>query len=311
MSKLIFNGREVEFFSKSNRIKQKDKKASKFNRVNKLAEVWTKIEPEIVEDIKTGSKEAYAIYLLCKTGIRVGNEGSAEGYTAVVKGHEGEFVQTFGASTLKKEHILFYDNHIILDFVGKKVVSQFITSDDKILIEYGHKFYEESSTDLWLNITDKSIKKYLKKNIGKIFTTKDFRTLAANYTAFCIYEDFIKDKELPLKKVDLSKEIKLIVTKTSEFLGNTPGICKSAYLSNHLLDYITEQRNKLVLIDIQNREQKKIDKEENRKKINEDRIAQGLKPIRRKRRDLKTKRMNQARKQLVRTLRKMLKNKKV
>ena len=291
MIETTYRGRPAIFFAKaSGSTKQSDRKAAKFCRVGKLAKAWPEVEKKLegLLDSKYG-REAFCCLLMAETGIRIGNEDSAEGYVAKVKGFEGEVVQTFGASTLKKEHIIVDGDKLCLDFVGKKVVKQFIVVTNPLLVEYGKKFLEESETDLWLNVEDANVAKFIKKRIDKRLTIKDFRTFAANCNAFHIYEDNISSSPVPARKGDLTKEIKEVVVKTSEILGNTPGICKNAYLSPYLIEWITSERGKVVAENEATRAAKKVEKEEAWRKMNEERVAQGLPRKNRKRKKKKVK----------------------
>ena len=175
-------------------------------------------------------------------GIRVGNENSAEGYVTKIKAIEGQFIQTYGLTTLKPEHITFNNDKMFLDFLGKKAVHQSIEINDKFLIEWGQFFYEKNKEkETWLDISNYDITKFVKKYIGSKFVPKDFRTITANRIATKLHEE-ISERDKPQKKKEAKKELKEIVEKTAEFLGNTPGICKKAYIDNRLLEFHYKQR---------------------------------------------------------------------
>ncbi len=282
-----WQGEEVEYYS-SNTIKQKDRKEAKFARVRVLVRDWENVELKLRRLLtEKYSKEAYTCLLMSASAIRIGNEDSADGYITKVKGKEGEFVQTFGATTLKKEHISFEDGKLILDFVGKKVVEQYIVITDPVLVEYGKKFYDESETDLWLNISAGDVQKFIRTKINRKLTIKDFRTFAANCKCFLTYKYEISPRELPISKKELTAEFKKLFEITSDFLGNTPGICKSAYVSHHLFNYINETRGVHVKQKEEEKAAKKLAKEEAWKQMNADRVTQGLPRINRKRKKKK------------------------
>jgi len=289
MIHLNFEGEDVVYFS-SNTIKQKDKSRAKFARVRIIAKNWSYIRNKLVKKLeKENSQEAYALLMSAKTGIRIGNEDSAEGYVTKIKKIEGQFIQTYGISTLLKEHVSFQDEKMILDFLGKKAVEQHIEVIDPMLVEYGKMFYANNEGDKFLDITKFGVNKFLRDNINKVLTVKDFRTFCANCEAFKVYKEYIEKTPIPETKSNFSKEIKLILEKVSDKLHNTPGICKSAYISSIFIDYVASQRNTLIVLKEQDRSKKKLEKEEAWKKMNEDRIAQGLKPLRKKRRIRKKK----------------------
>jgi len=289
MTHLNFEDEDVVYFS-SNTTKQKDKSRAKFARVRIIAKNWSDIKKKLTQKLeKEDSQEAYALLISAKTGIRIGNEFSAEGYVSKVKKIEGQFIQTYGLSTLLKKHVSFQDDKMILDFLGKKAVEQYMEVTDPMLVEYGKKFYKANEGEKFLNIDKLEISRFIRTNINQVLTIKDFRTFCANCEAFKIYKKYIEGTPIPETKSSLSKEIKLILEKVSDKLHNTPGICKSAYISPIFIDYVTSQRNSLIVVKEQERAKKKIEKEEAWKKMNEDRIAQGLKPLRKKRRIKKKK----------------------
>jgi len=277
MIKLTYNDQPTIFFANPNgSLVHKDKVTAKFNRVGKLAKAWPTIEDKITKLLDSKySREAYICLLMAKTGIRIGNLDSAEGYVAKVKGHEGELVQTYGATTLKNEHVSFSDSKMVLDFVGKKVVDHTIVIEDPVLVSYGIKFFNEAH-DTWLNVEDNSVIRFIKKKIDKRLSPKDFRTFAGNCKAFQIYEATLQNRELPETKGNLNKEIKEVLVEVAEFLGNTPGVCKSAYLSPLFMNHIETERGSIVKSKEIERAQKKEAKEAAWKQMNEDRVSQGL-----------------------------------
>jgi DNA topoisomerase IB len=253
------NHEEILFFGNPNgHYKSGDRIVSKFNRTAKLAQNYNELISKFKSFIVSGTKSkrkncAYACLLMFYSGIRVGNEASAEGYTTKVKGLEGQQVQTFGLTTLKPEHVMFEEicdadddtrvyKTMYLDFVGKKSVKQYITISDPFLIEWGEFFYKQNKEkETWLDISSYEITKFVKKYIGRKFVPKDLRTVKANLEAYKIHRDILT-RPLPQKKSEVNKETKEIVERTSEYLGNTPQICKRAYIDNRLLNYHIKQR---------------------------------------------------------------------
>lgn len=242
------NNEEIMFFGNPNgHYRSKDRVASKFNRVAKIAQSYNEIHTKLLNILNDNKLEedgrmAFACLLMFHSGIRIGNEGSAEGYTSKVRGHEGEIVQTYGLTTLKPEHVSFKDNKMYLDFIGKKMVGQSIEIEDSNLVTYGIMIYElNKQKETWLSVEQYDLTKFIKKHLGKKFVPKDFRTLAANVKAYKISKE-IATRELPQKKREAKNELKEICEKTSEYLGNTPGICKKAYIDERLLSHHMEQR---------------------------------------------------------------------
>jgi len=239
------------------RFKGRDKEIAKFNRVAKIQQNYSEIDSKLreycsVKGITERKACAFAVLMMIETGIRVGNEDSAEGYVSKAKKTEGQTVQTYGLTTLLRNHVGFYDingkvdlanpSKMILSFVGKKSVDQLITVSDPFLIEVGKQFFDQGF-DRWLTINGKEITKIevnrlVKRSIGFGFSPKDFRAFRANVEAAKLSKAILnqlKVRENNFKKKDVSSEVKEIVVNVSKVLGNTPGIAKKAYINPEVL----------------------------------------------------------------------------
>ena len=108
----------------------------KHNRMVKLALRFEELSEKFDRMIEKGgyvtdtARCALACKMMMYTGIRIGNEGSAEGY--ITKPHpnskkEPEFVQTYGLTTLLPEHVLVKGRKVFLNFIGKKQVENSFT----------------------------------------------------------------------------------------------------------------------------------------------------------------------------------------
>lgn len=233
-----FNGKTIP-----TKDKEKNKKI-KFTRMAKLAREMnqhiSKLEKILTTNKNLQSKQcAFSILMMIQTGVRVGNEGSAEGYLCNVKGHalNGQMIQTYGLTSLLKEHLHFTpDNRLRISFLGKKAVEQDIEVKDKELVTWAKHFFDKSKSDKWLSINEKDLRQFVKDNIGKVYKVKDFRTLRANLTAGTKIEELQK-LPLPEKKKDMNSEIKQITSTTAAVLGNTPGICRTAYINPEIVNW--------------------------------------------------------------------------
>lgn len=223
--------------------KHKGSNSNKFNRVAKLASMFHEIDNKMCGFIKRGgvsehARNALAIRLMLHTGIRIGNEGSAEGY--MTKPHpnskkEPEFVQTFGLTTLKREHVLIKRGVMYLNFVGKKQVeNSFIITNG--LVAQVKTLLRDTDSETLLGITAYELTKFIKKYIGRQFTPKDLRTLRANIEAWKIYST-ISTRPVPATKKEFKMEVKEILTHVSDCLNNTPGVCRKSYIDDMLFQH--------------------------------------------------------------------------
>lgn len=268
MEFIKFKGREIpiaETLSGRTKTPSEDPeriKKAKFNRMSILARDLSALEKKlwnIIESKPNQRKFAYSILLMIECGIRSGNESSAEGYVCNLKNHElfGQTIQTFGITSLQKEHIKFPKNSMSIEFLGKKAVEQNIKIRNKKLVEWGKYFVENSQTNLWLNVDKDELRSFIKKKIGRNFLIKDFRTLSANLIAGQKALEITERENLPTKKKELTLEIKEITSTTAEVLGNTPGVCKSAYINPEIITWMIGKRFPAALETLKKRKKRK------------------------------------------------------
>ena len=80
-------------------------------------------------------------------------------------------------------------------------------------------------------ITSDDLNNFLKDNMGKDYTCKDFRTYSAN-VLFIKY--FLKNAK---SKFNIKKIILKSIDETAYQLGHTRSISRKSYISNNLIDY--------------------------------------------------------------------------
>lgn len=222
----------------------------KQNRMVKLAARFEELSEKFDRMIEKGgyvtdtARCALACKMMMYTGIRIGNEDSAEGY--VTKPHpnsnkEPEFVKTYGLTTLLPEHVLVKGRKVYLNFVGKKQVENSFTLTGELAKQVREVLKTVEQGETLFEITEYELTKFIKRYVGRRFTPKDFRTMRANMYAWEKFEE-IKQRELPGTKTEFNKEVKEIATYVSEHLNNTPGVCKKSYIDDMLWDEIAEQR---------------------------------------------------------------------
>jgi len=235
---------------------------NKFNRVAKLAYQFDELDRKFHSFIDKGSgvtehsRLALCVLLIMHSGIRVGNEGSAEGYMTIPHPNskkKPEFVQTYGLTTLKKEHVSFTQSrrYANLFFLGKKQVENSFTFSGK-LKQYLLQTVQNCETETLFNITAYQLTKFIKRYVGKQFSPKDFRTLRANMIAYKKHKDNVDSiKECvayygdKITKTLVRQSVKEIAEEVSEKLNNTVGVCKKSYIDDMLFTHHVEELEKL------------------------------------------------------------------
>ena len=230
--------------------------AGKYNRMMKLIANYDKIESKMygiaARGLQTNSlnaRLAIAVLLMMNTGIRVGNEDSAEGY--MTKPHpnskeKARFTQTYGLTTLQLRHMRVRNGKVYLNFIGKKSVeNSFVVGEplSTYLIPMKDMRRAEGcfSDDTLFDITAYELTKFIKLHVGKNFSPKDFRCMMANITAgISLERHLVEYGDELMTKSDKRKLWKNIREDVAEQLNNTPAVCGRSYIDSNMLDYINE-----------------------------------------------------------------------
>lgn len=182
----------------------------KYARIAAFSKDHGKIMKKIEKDFNK-SDEAKVLYLINKTGFRIGGQGQPGKH------------QVYGASTLKSEHIKVDGDKISFNFQGKQNVAQSHTITDAKMAQ----FLEGRLSEIKIFKTnDTKIRAYLKEISGKNYLVKDFRTYVATTSAKALVDKM----PTPITKADKAHIEKFVSTQVSKILGNTPGMAKASYI---------------------------------------------------------------------------------
>ena len=164
--------------------------------------------------------------LLIDTHIRVGNEIYAETN------------KTYGLTTLRQKHLKFENGSFNFTFIGKSKIKHTILVPpeynnfmQKLQLSHKNKLLFWYRDPEMKYITSDDLNNFLKDNMGKDYTCKDFRTYSAN-VLFIKY--FLKNSK---GKFNVKKIILKSIDETAYQLGHTRSISRKSYISNNLIDY--------------------------------------------------------------------------
>lgn len=171
--------------------------------------------------------------LLMDTHLRVGNEKYAE--------HNG----SYGLTTLRQKH---YINGSFV-FRGKSGIDHEVQ-----LPEVYHSFLKKlklsnkNSPLFWYRennkiktISSEELNDYLKENMGKEYTCKDFRTYSANVL---FIKSFLKNKD---KDKNVKKIILKSIDESAKELGHSRNISRKSYISDNLINYCLDSFDRACL----------------------------------------------------------------
>lgn len=228
-------GRSQAIYTKEH-VEKASKK--KYEKIVGLAGNISRCVKDVDKQLKSGivDKEymlALAVKLLQVGYFRIGNEDNVKKYN------------TYGLSTLRREHMTVEPTSITFDYIGKKSVHQTKVIKDKLVISAMNKVvsqsgYNDSGTVLsyddngtMKSISANDVREYLKE-YG--MTPKDFRTIGAN--KLLIDKLTAKGEITDAKK--RHKELVATIKEVAKELGHTPSICRESYLFRENIDKYLE-----------------------------------------------------------------------
>jgi len=202
-------------------------KYEKFNRMKKFIKQIPSFKKliELKRCVITRESLIHLLFnLLIDLHVRVGNEIYAENNS------------TYGLTTLRQRHLKIFNNgNFQLKFIGKSNIEHCVD----IPSQYNQWFIKlktSNKNSLLFTydgkcITSEDLNEYLKTNMGKEYTCKDFRTYSANMLFINSFLKNCKTVYSPKKCVLMS------IDESAQHLGHTRSISRKSYISESLIDY--------------------------------------------------------------------------
>jgi DNA topoisomerase I len=208
----------------------------KFDKVLELAEELPRVRRRLKRDLKRRGlvRErvlACSVRLLDLGFFRIGSEQYAE---------ENE---TYGLATLRKRHVSFERGLIVFEYEAKGSQPRIQTIDDAEIVPIirtlkrrkggGHELLAYREDGGWRDVRSDQINEYLKEVAGSEFTAKDFRTWNATVLAAAALAMLEEDATSKTARKRIATKA---VKNVSEYLGNTPSVCRSSYIDPRVFD---------------------------------------------------------------------------
>ena len=178
---------------------------------------------------------ATVVRLLETTLIRVGNDEYAKEN------------KSFGLTTLRARHLHLHGSDVEFEFKGKSGVQHKTAVHDRRLARVIKSIQELPGQRLFQYVDHEGarhaveshdINDYLREATGEHFTAKDFRTWAGTLAA----AKALSMHPAPQTEREAKKTVTLCVKATAGLLGNTPAVCRSAYIHPEVLRAFVDQR---------------------------------------------------------------------
>lgn len=202
--------------------------ADKYHRMAAFGRALPKLRARVEADLARHGLPrekvlAAAVRLLELTLIRVGNDEYARQN------------KSFGLTTLRKRHVTLNGAGAVFEFRGKSGKQHRTTFHDRRLAGVLRRCEELPGQRLFQyvdeagerrHVESQDVNAYIREAMGEDFSAKDFRTWAATLSAaraLCM-ESAAEDHQ-PTKKT-----ITTCVKAVAGLLGNTPAVCRAAYI---------------------------------------------------------------------------------
>ena len=213
---------------------------TKYSRMAAFGRALPAIRTRIDEDLRRHGLPrekvlAAVVRLLELTLIRVGNDEYARAN------------KSFGLTTLRNRHVKFEGAEVRFEFKGKSGVSHNTGVRDRRLARIvkacqdmpGQRlfqYYDEAGDRHAVGSAD--VNAYLREISGEDFTAKDFRTWAGTLAA----AKALAMQPKPESEADGRRLVTLCVKATAGLLGNTPAVCRSAYIHPAVFEAFAAQK---------------------------------------------------------------------
>lgn len=222
-------------------FRNKENRAQKL--INRYDEVWEKLNGWVIKGHyeTKNARLCLGLMLIMETGIRIGNEGSAEGYLCQLRYDKdfGKVIKTYGLTTLERRHFSFENSTALVDFVGKKNVANMLVVKGFVAEGLKKLAQGKDENDRMFGITTYQIWKTVKRYVGWQYSPKDIRLMYANKLFLGEIEKY-KEKKFS-KKSEVNKEIKEMITNVANKMGHTYSVCRRSYISKSAIEYLKNE----------------------------------------------------------------------
>ena len=199
----------------------------KYHRVARLARDMPAVRAAVTRDFRRrgfGKDKVAAgvVRLIAEGHLRVGSDR----YTR--ENH------TYGTTTLHKRHATVEGSRVVLTYVGKRGIPHRRVIVDRALAAFvralkgtpGNRLFRYHEGGGWHDLTAGDVNAYLRRLVGVPYTAKDFRTWGGTLHAAMILADLGPAATPREAKKNVITAVRLVAAE----LGNTPAVCRKAYV---------------------------------------------------------------------------------
>ncbi|MFT4254985.1 MAG: DNA topoisomerase IB [Caulobacter sp.] len=210
-----------------------DRDARKYERMAAFGRALPRLRKRVEADLaRRGLPRekvlAAVVRLLELTLIRVGNDEYARAN------------KSFGLTTMQKRHLKLAGGGAVFEFKGKSGKVHRTGFRDRRLARIvgacqelrGQRLFQYLDTDGQRRaIESHDVNDYIRAVAGEDFSAKDFRTWYGSLAAL----EALSLQPAPATKTEAKKALNLCIKAVAGLLGNTPAVCRAAYIHPRVL----------------------------------------------------------------------------
>ena len=153
--------------------------------------------------------------------------------------------KTFGIATLQKKHLRIEGSNLLFGYIGKgkkhnrRVVAEtpLVEIIEQILTLPGRRLFQYRDDEGRVRpVTAPAVNAYIKSVLGERYTSKDLRTFGGTVRAATILADLGPEPKASAAEKNVVLTCKLVAAE----LGNTPAVCRKAYIHPTVLEAYVE-----------------------------------------------------------------------
>ncbi|MCB5167376.1 DNA topoisomerase IB [Streptomyces bambusae] len=211
--------------------------AAKHEHVQRVARSLPRLREQVAQDL-TGRGLTRLRVLACLTRLldlgflRIGGERYARDNGS------------FGLTTLRREHVTCRNGEIRLHFPaksGKEVERSLVDEQAHAVVrallrrrDDGERLFAYWEHGAWHEVHAEDLNAYLRERAGRDVTAKDFRTWYATVLAAVALA--VSEGTADAPRARRSKVVARAVREVSEYLGNTPAVCRASYIHPRIIE---------------------------------------------------------------------------
>lgn len=153
--------------------------------------------------------------------------------------------RTFGLTTLRKKHLRIEETNLVFTYVGKSSVDQRTVVANTPLVEVLREVVELPGKRIFQfrdesgevrPVKARDVNAYVKEVLGESYTSKDVRTWGGTVRMATI----LADLGPPSGEREAKKNLVLACKLVAAELGNTPSVCRNAYVHPAVMERYAE-----------------------------------------------------------------------